>query len=506
MTILYHISSTPLSNSRFLFKNPVISPSIISLKKIVMLAFLALASCYLLFKTAQAWNKLKKNDDLNLEIAKKINAMDDVKPIALAKKASEAEIFKKEASSAEIAKTLALDKARKKAIRDRMNATITVVDIGTGQASLKEFQFDSISKSVYGIGPKISLDKKTSPKDFLINLKKNIPSSGEAIVYGTSWARNPNDSEKTLLNLLYTLSKENPRIKVKILSQPQEAEVASISFKNLFPFFNPHNPLLTAVNAQNTIQLEGGNGSIQSHAVLPLQKSEKSGKWIYNELNSGKNLTEVKNALKAELKSELTGPEAVKGIKNVCLLGVFAVALHDSEIIASLNVKTEEWIAGQIPVPLPKVIVALQKKIQISEQSVNAAFINTLKKKKVLDLLFADKKSKKNDKKDLHAIRAFFKKLKADDNNEASQKILNSNFEEVLNAFKDISKSIPAAACLAMLEAFQEKYGSEFRILTMNEDMKLFDVHGNPTKQEAKVSGAHGVAVKYFNELEQELG
>lgn len=402
------------------------------------------------------------------------------------------------------AKKLKVLRQKAQVLYSLLQMTFTVGDIGTGDVSLKEFKFDMLSKSVYGIGPRITVDRTTSPEVFLDDLKKYMSPFGEAVLYGTSWARNPNETDKNILTLLERLNEEYPNIKVKVLSQCKEAKASSLSLENILQFKNCNNPLLAAVTAQNTIQLEGGKGSIQSHTVLPQQKIEKAGAWVDKEIKSGRTPTEVKNVLKSELKSELKGPEAIQGIKNIAVQGLFAVALQDPEIMNSLKVKKEEWIVGQIPVALPDVIEALQEKIQKVEKTVEDAFMKTLDKKEVLDLL-SEGQERKNDKgMDLQEVRAYFKKLRSNEKDKESQQILKSHFVEVSKAIDALGKSVPAITCLAMLEPFQEQYGRDFSLLTMKEDVKLFYLNGMPTGQDAKVTGAHGIAVKYFKKLDRE--
>lgn len=477
-----HLTSKNFVNS--LVKDVAIPESITRQKTIIAVACIAfsiLASCFLLFRNTQLANQIKKIDDAQQETIKKIKEFEDLQlEGAKAKAESEAEIAKLkadlkkfnvepkvvvenepaevnvvihsqpkvEAGQTAVSQALELAQAKAKELKEKIDAVYTVGDIGTGDVSLKGFKFDFNSKCVYGVGERITVDKTTAPEVFIENLKKNIPLTGEAILYGTSWARIPNDADKQVLDLLSALSKECPHIKSKVMSQADEAEISSYSLANILLFKNSNNPALAGVTSQNTIQLEGGKGSIQSHAVLPQQKSEKSGTWVNNEIKSGKTLEEVKNALKAELKSELKGPEAVKDIKNIAMQGLFAVALQDAAIMKALNVKKEEWIVGEVAVALPQVIAALQEKLTSVEQAA---------------------KAEKEDKAKMGVLQ----------------------------------KSAPALACLAILEAFQEQYGNDFNVLAMKEDAKLFNQDGKQIG-EAKVTGSHGVAVKYFKDLEQE--
>lgn len=75
----------------------------------------------------------------------------------------------------------------------------------------------------------------------------------------------------------------------------------------------------------------------------------------------------------------------------------------------------------------------------------------------------------------------------------------------VINAVRaNLDTGTPAVVTLALLEAFQEKYGNDFSILNMKEDMKLFNKDGSPVGEEAKICGSHGAAVLYFNNLKAE--
>lgn len=63
----------------------------------------------------------------------------------------------------------------------------------------------------------------------------------------------------------------------------------------------------------------------------------------------------------------------------------------------------------------------------------------------------------------------------------------------------------PSIATLALLEAFQEKYGSDFSILNMKEEMDLYNADGSKMGASGKICGSHGAAVKHFTNLRNEL-
>lgn len=82
---------------------------------------------------------------------------------------------------------------------------------------------------------------------------------------------------------------------------------------------------------------------------------------------------------------------------------------------------------------------------------------------------------------------------------------------KIIDAFKENLKNFdqksltPAIATLAALEAFQEQYGDNFSFLNMKEDMPLFDPKTKKSLNEAaKICIPHGVAVEYFNQLQDE--
>lgn len=74
----------------------------------------------------------------------------------------------------------------------------------------------------------------------------------------------------------------------------------------------------------------------------------------------------------------------------------------------------------------------------------------------------------------------------------------------VIAALRANLDGTPSVVTLALLEAFQEKYGSNFRILNMKEEMPLFNEQG-ALMGYAKITGSHGIASKHFDRVKREL-
>lgn len=333
------------------------------------------------------------------------------------------------------------------ALKILLQQPVTIGDIGTGDVGVRRYTFNLKTGLVSSLGGKEGFDRdyKKPAQNFVDGLVAIVLKYlNNCLIYGTSWGRQDNEDqeisiyEKEMVDSLEKL--KYPNIITRILSQADEAEISALSLHHILKFKNPNNPNLAAVTPNNTIQLEGGKGSIQSWSVLPEQKIEKSGNWANQQLKEGKTPVAVKNLLKAELAAELEKAEAIQGIKNIAMQGIFAVGLNDQELADVLGIDKGEWNKGQIPVALPRVIMVLQAKIEKCE-----------------------------------------------------------------TAAPDVqAKAAPAILALAMLEAFQEKYGNDFNILNMKDDVTLFYADGTPVGEVAKVCGSHGAAVKYFEHIQGE--
>lgn len=206
--------------------------------------------------------------------------------------------------------------------------------------------------------------------------------------------------DNVMSNATHTLARlhTTPARKRELVNELTDLICSAISLK-----------ILDAMTFENTLQLEGGKGSIQSLALLRKQRTKKAGNWADQKLKAGKTPTQVKDILKAKLKAKLKDPEAIRGIKHITMQGIFAIGLQDREIVDFLKVKEEDWNKGKIPVELHHVIEALQAKIKKWEQA----------------------------------------------------------------APETRFKATPAILALAMLEAFREMYGEDFLVLNMRKQIEL---------------------------------
>lgn len=73
---------------------------------------------------------------------------------------------------------------------------------------------------------------------------------------------------------------------------------------------------------------------------------------------------------------------------------------------------------------------------------------------------------------------------------------------KIVEVLKNNYESSAGIVTLAAVEAFLEKYGKNFSILNMKEDMPLFDPNNGASLNEAaKICLAHGAAVDHFNKI-----
>lgn len=346
---------------------------------------------------------------------------------------------------------------------------VTVLDIGTGDVGANRFKLSKMGY-VYSDTPKVEVlgrDSKSAQQfvDEIIAICK-MPSFSKTkiIINMTAWARNPNEKDAELIRLLQEVQKQYLHITVNVLTQEQEAELSQISLASNLKFQDPIICVNHGITPENTIQLEGGKGSIQSAAILPKQTEEMSGTWGNEQLKQGKTLEQTTESLKEKLKNDMLD-QIPATVKNVAMQGIFAVALQDKEVMEFLKIKGDEvdsWKKGILPKKLSDVIAALQAKITKGDNSFKQATL------RIADTL-------------------------------AQQTIdAATSKEQLAAAAKAQAMGVPAALALASLIAFRDKYGEGFNILNKKEANELFNTDGTRTLKEAKTSGAHGAAVKYF--------
>lgn len=379
--------------------------------------------------------------------------------------------------------------------------SVVIVDVGTGEGSVVKFVLDLKLGLVYEEF-RHKIDRVKSAQEFTNNIISFLSAPElkdiHTIINLTSWARvNPTGANARLVNVLEKAQSIYTNIIVNVISQKKEAKLSELSLKHVLLFINP--ALSKLITPANTIQLEAGKGSTQSAALLPKQVEEKAGSWADEQLKEGKSILEVVEMYKNDLLPQMNPPEAIVGIKNLAMQGIFANGLEDKkakEILKSLGIsKAEEkdWNSGQIARSIDDVIAACENKVRQADKKLKTTLMAALKNSNIQNLLFGKEEIKRDYSNDIKAVRAYLKN---------DPDLLEVSNEEEKQLLKDVSESlnlpVPAALADGMLKAVREKCGNKFMVVNEREANPLFHSNGTPIGKEVKVSGTHGAAIEHF--------
>jgi len=383
--------------------------------------------------------------------------------------------------------------------------SVIIVDVGTGEGSVVKMTLDSKIGLVYEEF-RHKIDRVKSAREFTNKLMDFLSQPElkdlHTIINLTSWARiNPKGDNKRLVRVLQEAQDICANIIVKVLTQPQEAKLSEISLKHVLLFINP--ALRKLINPANTIQLEAGKGSTQSAALLPKQDVEKAASWAEEELKAGKGILEVVEIYKNDILRQMNPPEAIVGIKNLAMQGLFAVGLKDKEILKSLKIRTEaeekDWNSGQITRSINDVIAACESKVTKADSNLKNALAAALNNSNIQNLIFGKEESKNEATEerdyatDVKAVKAYLK------NDPKLEKVSDENEKKLLKDVSDsLSLPVPVALAGGMLKAVEEKCGDKLNVINEKEANQLFFDNGIPMDKEVKVSGTHGAAIKHF--------